>query len=238
MFDSFLVDHGVTLLRQPVHPYLLHYGHLYLPTFGVLAALGLILALALSQHTAARARLDPDGLWDAGLFALLAAFVLSRLILIVEHFDSFRAYPILLLAVPSLTAAGLLFTAIATFLWLRFKRIPILPALDAWAPCATLVWFFLALGHYAEGSDPGLPISQPVALYAALVAILVTAALLAIHRHQASLALIAAGTAQFFLSFIRQPGLQAIAGLDALQLVALGMIVAGCTLWFTAPSPN
>jgi phosphatidylglycerol:prolipoprotein diacylglycerol transferase len=214
-----------------VHPYLLHYGHLYLPTFGVLAAVGLILALALSQHTARHAQIDPDALWDAGLFAILAAFILSRLLLIVQHFPTFRAYPILLLAVPSLTATGLLFTAIATGLWLRFKRIPILPALDAWAPCATLIWFFLALGHYAEGSDPGLPLSQPVALYAALAALLLTAGLLSVRRNQASLALIGIGTAQFFLSFIRQPGLEGIAGLDGLQIVALGMIVAGCTLW-------
>jgi len=241
-------------LNHPVYPYLLHAGHLSLPTFGVLAACGLMLALALSQRTAHLAHISPDALWDAGLFAILAAFILSRLLLIVEHLRTFISFPILLLTVPSLTATGLLLTAIATLLWLRWKRIPILPALDAWAPCATLVWAFLALGHFAEGSDPGLPTTlpigihmpgesaplHPVALYAAIIALTLTASLLfALQRHRkpgetAAIALIAIGTAQFLLSFLRQPGLEAIAGLDQLQLVALAMIVAGCALWLAA----
>ena len=232
-----------------MHPSLLHLGPITLPTFGALAAVGLMLALALSQRTARLTGVDPDSVWDAGLFAILAAFILSRLLLVATHFASFRQYPILLLAVPSLTPTGLLLTAIATFLWLHFKRIPILPALDAWAPCATLVWAFLALGHFAEGSDPGLPTTlpwgirmpgdaaplHPVAVYTAIVALLLTVVGYSRLRrgHSAALTLIAAGTAQFLLSFVRQPGLGAIAGLDALQLVALGMIVAGCILQLT-----
>jgi len=225
-----------------VHPSLFHIGHLTLPTFGALAAVGLMLALALSQRTARIRNLNPEKLWDAGLFAILAAFVLSRALLVATHFAAFQKFPILLLAVPSLTPFGLLFTAIATFLWLYFKRIPILPALDAWAPCATLVWTFLALGHFAELSDPGLPTTlpwgvrppgesiplHPVAIYAAIFALLLTIA--AYRKLNAAQTLIAAGTGQFLLSFLRQPDVETIAGLDALQFVALGMIVAGCLI--------
>lgn len=229
-----------------MHPNLFHIGHLTLPAFGALAAIGLILALALSQRTARLSNIDPDKLWDAGLFAILAAFILSRTLLVATHFAAFRQYPIILLAVPSLTPTGLLLTAIATFLWLHFRRIPILAALDAWVPCATLVWAFLALGHFAEGSDPGLRTSfpwgipmpgestplHPVAIYAAIVALILTAAACANLKrtNTAAVTLIAAGTAQFLLSFVRQPGIATIAGLDALQLVALGMILAGCAL--------
>jgi phosphatidylglycerol:prolipoprotein diacylglycerol transferase len=241
--EEALARHLCTKL-EAVHPNLLHIGPITLPTFGALAALGLMFALTLSQRTARRAGIDPDKLWDAGLFAVLAAFILSRLLLVAAHFASFRQYPILLLAVPSLTPTGLLLTAVATFLWLYFKRIPILSALDAWAPCATLVWAFLALGHFAEGSDPGLPTRlpwgiqmpgdatrlHPVAIYAAMVALILTVT--AYRKPNASVTLIAAGTAQFLLSFVRQPGLDTIGGLDALQLVALGMIVAGCVLHF------
>jgi len=236
-----------------VHPYLLHAGHLYLPTFGVLAACGLMLAIALSQHTARLARIDADALWDAGLFAVLAAFVCSRLLLLAEHLRTFMRYPLLLLTVPSLTATGLLLTAIATYLWLRWKRVPLLHALDAWAPCATLVWGFLALGHFAEGSDPGMMTTltlgvtmpgestpqHPVAVYVALVAFVLTAWLLVLLKRSqrtgetAAVALVISGVAQFLLSFLRQPGVQAIAGLDVLQFVALGMIVAGIVLWLS-----
>lgn len=234
---------------KPVHPNLIHIGHLTLPTFGALAAIGLMLALALSQRTARHCNIDPEKLWDAGLFAILAAFLLSRLLLVATHFAAFQQYPILLLAVPSLTPTGLLLTAIATFLWLYFKRIPIFPALDAWAPCATLVWAFLALGHFAEGSDPGLPTAlpwgipmpgestplHPVSIYAAIIATILT---IAYRKLNASLTLIFAGTAQFLLSFLRQPGEAAIAGLDALQLVALGMILTGCVLTINSQLEN
>ena len=45
-----------------MHPYLLHSGHLLLPTYGVLAALGLMAALTLSLRTAATVGLPMDKL--------------------------------------------------------------------------------------------------------------------------------------------------------------------------------
>jgi phosphatidylglycerol---prolipoprotein diacylglyceryl transferase len=231
-----------------MHPYLLHSGHLLLPTFGVLAAVGLMAALTLSLRTAATVSLNPEAVWNAGLFAILSAFVLSRLLLVVTNLHSFLAYPILLLMVPSLTATGLLLTTIVTAVYLRLRHLPLLPTLDAWAPCAALVWAFLALGHFAEGSDAGLPTNlpwgvrippdptrlHPVALYAAIAATLLTLALLRqlSRRHRPgdilALALAAAGTIQFLLTFLRQPSLfNVLLGnlLDPIQWVSLGMIL-------------
>lgn len=237
-----------------MHPTLLHFGHINLPTFGVLAAVGLMAALALSLRTAVIAGLNPDRLWNAGLFVLLSAFVLSRLLLVVMYLHAFLTYPILLLAVPSLTPLGLLLTGIVTALYLRVRRLPLMPTLDAWAPCATLVWAFLAVGHFAEGSDPGLVTTlpwgspmiaggitlHPVALYAAMVAVLLTVVLLLhLRRRQrrgdtAALGLAAVGIAQFLLTFLRQPDPSVeLLGriLDPIQWVALGMIVAAGVIW-------
>ncbi len=144
-----------------MHPYLLHSGHLLLPTFGVLAAAGLMSALTLSLRTAATVGLPPDKLWNAGLFTLLSAFGLSRLLLILSNFHNFLAYPILLLMVPSLTSTGILLTVLVTIIYLRIRQLPLLDTLDAWSPCATLIWAFLALGHFAEGNDAGLPTNLP-----------------------------------------------------------------------------
>jgi phosphatidylglycerol:prolipoprotein diacylglycerol transferase len=237
-----------------MHPYLLHSGHLLLPTFGVLAAVGLMAALTLSLRTAALVGLVPDKLWNAGLFTLLSAFALSRLLLIAVNPRNFLAYPILLLMVPSLTATGILLTIIVTAIYLRVRHLPIFDTLDAWSPCATLVWAFLALGHLAEGSDAGLPTTlpwglrippdrtplHPVALYAAITATLLTVVLLRqlSHRHHPgdtiALALTAAGTAQFLLTFVRQP--YPYAGLlDPIQWIALGMIVTAGLILLLQP---
>jgi phosphatidylglycerol:prolipoprotein diacylglycerol transferase len=233
-----------------MHPYLLHSGHLLLPTFGVLAAVGLMAALTLSLRTAAIVGLVPEKLWNAGLFTLLSAFALSRLLLIAANLHDFLGYPILLLMVPSLTAGGILLTILATAIYLRLRHLPLLDTLDAWSPCATLIWAFLALGHFAEGSDAGLPTTlpwataippsairlHPVALYAAIAAALITLALLRqLPRRQHpgdtfALALAAAGTAQFLLTFVRQPHPDSTL-LDPIQWIALGMIaLAGLVL--------
>jgi phosphatidylglycerol:prolipoprotein diacylglycerol transferase len=228
-----------------MHPYLLHSGHFLLPTFGVLAAAGLMAALTLSLRTAATVGLLPDKLWNAGLFTLLSAFALSRLLLIAANLHDFLAYPILLLMAPSLTTGGILLTIIATAIYLRLRNLPLLATLDAWAPCATLAWAFLALGHFAEGTDAGLPTHlpwgiaippsairlHPVALYAAIAASLLTIVLLRqlSHRHHPgdtfALALATSGTAEFLLTFVRQPHPESSL-LDPIQWIALGMIAA------------
>jgi phosphatidylglycerol---prolipoprotein diacylglyceryl transferase len=233
-----------------MHPYLLHSGHLLLPTFGVLAALGLMAALTLSLRTATLVGLNPEKLWNAGLFTLLSAFALSRLLLIIANLHDFLAYPILLLMVPSLTTGGIVLTILATAIYLRLRHLPLLDTLDAWSPCATLAWAFLALGHFAEGSDAGLPTTlpwglpippgttrlHPVALYAATAAALLTLTLLRQlpRRHRPgdtlALALAAAGAAQFLLTFLRQPHPDATL-LDPIQWIALAMIaLAGLIL--------
>ena len=234
-----------------MHPYLFHLGHLYLPTFGALAALGLVAALSSSERTARLRGLPPQPVWDAGIVTVLAAFALSRLFLLATNFNTFRQYPVLLLTVPSLTPAALALTVIATLGWLRIKHLPLRAVLDAWAPCATLVWTALALGHFAEGSDLGMPARlgvtppgvstplAPVALYTALFAAGLTwwlyrqlsPALLP--GRLAGWALALAGLAQFLLSFLRQPAAEPLVQLDPLQWTSLAMGLAGAMLLLT-----
>jgi len=49
-------------------------GSLRLTVYGIFAAAGLIAALWLSQRTAPRVDLPANKLWDAGVFAIIAAF--------------------------------------------------------------------------------------------------------------------------------------------------------------------
>ncbi|HEY2040140.1 MAG TPA: prolipoprotein diacylglyceryl transferase family protein [Edaphobacter sp.] len=237
-----------------MHPILFHLGFLNIPAYGALAAIGLMLALALSLRTGFTAGLNSDHLWNAGLFAIIMAFVFSRVLLVATNLHTFFSYPILLLMVPSLTPLGVLLTVLATGIYLRTHSLPILSALDAWAPCATLIWVFLALGHFTEGSDPGLPSHlpwavvippgtmrlHPVAIYAAMAAALITIVLLfhlARRKHAGDtviLGLTLSGLAQFLLSFFREPAFyDNILGrlLDPLQWVALSMIVFAGILW-------
>jgi phosphatidylglycerol---prolipoprotein diacylglyceryl transferase len=249
-----------------MHPTLLHFGHFTVPTFGALAAVGLMTALWLSLTTAPLVDLNPEALWDAGLFAVVCALVVSRVLLVVTNLKSFFSYPLVILALPSLTATGIFLTLIATVIYLKIRRLSLLRVLDAWAPCAALIWTFLALGHLAEGSDPGLPTTlpwsilsptggarlHPAALYAAIAAALITVLLLASLRRYlipgrtAALALAVSGFAQFLISFFRHPSeaLDPQPGsftnlLDPIQWVSLVMVFAAAIIYLqTAPIPE
>jgi len=234
---------------------------LHVPAYALIAIAGMIAALWLSLRTASLRSLEPDTLWDAGVFAIAAAFVLSRLLglalfVVVEHGQltlSFRD----ILNFSSISYLSLLVTAVAVAIWLRWMNLPLLRVMDAWAPCGALLWRALSLADAASGSGDGLPTRlpwglragsgarvHPVALYSAAAAIALGAALLALLRRMrdpgrvAAIALIASGTTLFLLDMLRVPEQspqQTISHnlLDVSQWIALAAIVFGaCLLTF------
>ena len=211
-------------------------------------------ALTLSQRTARVIGLQAEKIWNVGLFAILSAFFVSRLLLVAFNLRSFLAYPMLVLALPSLTYTGVWITCLLTFVYLRAKRLPLLPVLDAAAPCAAVVWLALSVGHFVEGTDAGMPTRlpwgvvtpgdmvfgrvHPVQLYAALAALALGAGLLWMlprRRWQGDAAVLllgAGGMIDFLLSFLRQPAeLFGDAWLDAEQGVALLLMLGGGVLF-------
>src|ERR1700712_2685338 len=84
-------------------PGYLRLGGLRLPVYGIFAAAALLAALWLSQRTAPRAGLSADKLWDAGVFAVIAAFIASRFLLVIFALLAFLKFPLLVLPLPSLT---------------------------------------------------------------------------------------------------------------------------------------
>lgn len=241
----------------------MHLGGVRFPVYGMCAALGLIAALWLSRRTANLAKLNPDRVWDAGVLSICVAFFVSRLLLIAGDPGAFLKYPLLVLALPSLTYAGLALTALLTALYLRWKKLRLRDVLDAWAPAGALLGAWLSLGHLLEGTDPGMPTHsrwgllapgdealgrvQPVQVYATLGALVLLAALLRMlsgpHRRGsvAGVALAAGGLISFLLDMVTQP-VQTMMGawvgrlLEPGQWVALGAMLAGAWLWATANS--
>jgi phosphatidylglycerol:prolipoprotein diacylglycerol transferase len=229
-------------------------GRVHIPVFGAFAAVGLVAALWLSQKTAKRVGLDADKVWDAGFAAAVAAFVASRVLLIVMDPRSFLHYPLLVMSLPSLTYGGMMMTGLLVWLWLRWKKLPFRDVLDAWAPCACVLAAVLQWGHWVEGTDAGMPTKmpwghvtpgdsmlgpvQPVQLFSITVA-LALGALLWWRLPQrkfagevAAWALALGGLAAFLLDFIRQPdALHGALPLDAGQMVAVAATMAGAWLW-------
>jgi phosphatidylglycerol---prolipoprotein diacylglyceryl transferase len=227
----------------------LSFGRFHIPVYGLFAAVGLMCALLLGQRTARAARIDRDAFWDAGMVTVFSAFVLSRVLLVVENVRTFLMYPVLVLELPSLTLGGVALTAIVALLYLRRRRLPLLTTLDAAAPCAALVWAFLGLGRFAEGTRDGMPSTVPWAvsssfgrvhpseIYSAVGWLVLCAVLLWILEHAraqgetTAWGLVLGGLLLFVLEFFRLPlMLYGSSLLDAEEWHALGVMGAGSLL--------
>jgi phosphatidylglycerol:prolipoprotein diacylglycerol transferase len=225
----------------------LRLGTVRVPVYGVFAAAGLIAALGLSLTTARRVGLAAEELWDAGLFGVVAAFVLSRLLLIGGDVRGFLQLPLVMLALPSFTYGGMVLTALAVASYLQWKRLPVLKVLDAWAPCAAVLAAMLNLGRFFEGDEVGMPARlswgihrQPVAVYAAVAAVVLGVVLMWLLQRRlqagmvAGVGLVAGGAVGFLLDMMTQPMVSGgSAWLDPVQWVAVGaMLVGGLMLTF------
>jgi phosphatidylglycerol:prolipoprotein diacylglycerol transferase len=229
-------------------------GPFWVSVYGLFAAAGLIAALLLSQRTARLAGLVAQELWDASLFAIVAAFVISRLLLIVRDPQALLSVPMKVLALPSFTYGGMALTALAVAAYLKWKRLPVLAVLDAWAPCAALLAAALSLGHFFEGTDAGMPTRlpwsvhvpglgrvQPVQIYGVAGSLVLFAVLMRMLQRRlragmagvvAGVALVAGGGIAFLIDMLTQPAESGGAWLDPGQWIALGAMVVG-TLMLT-----
>jgi phosphatidylglycerol:prolipoprotein diacylglycerol transferase len=244
-----------------VLPGYLRLGRWHLPVYAIFAAVGLVGALLLGERTAKLVGIAEDKLWDAGMFAVVAAFVASRVLLVVMDVKVFMAYPVLVLALPSLTYGGMAITAGLVWIYLRWKKLPVLDVLDAWAPCAALLAAVLSLGHFIEGTDAGMPTRlpwgvvtpgdtvlgrvHPVEVYEMVLALAMCWVLLGVLGFRrrageaAGLALLVGGVISFGLDMVRQP-LDTFGGawLDPSQWVALGAVVVGAGILSYAEKPS
>ena len=240
----------------------LRLGPLRLTAYGICATAGVLLAMALSGRSARRLGVHPDAAWDTGLFAVLSCFFASRLLLVLRDPVAFTRFPWLVLALPSLTVGGLALAAVLVLVYLWFKRLPRLTMMDLFAPGGAVLAAALELGHWIDGSEPGMPIGflnrsrawdlrslhlYPVAalgtLASAALAALLWRALPQGRRapaqrpgRVAAAGLLVGGLVAFGLGMLSLPD-EVLKGqaLDPGQMVALAATVAGALLWSLAP---
>lgn len=149
-----------------MYPRFLQFGSLVIPTYGVLIAVGILAGLGLSMTLARRIGLDPEKVWNLGLIAVSAAIIGSRLLLILENWQAFRAVPLLLLHIGAIHSQGAFFggialACVAALAYVRYAHLPLLRTLDVVAPSLALAHAISSLGSFAAGRDYGRPTSLP-----------------------------------------------------------------------------
>lgn len=152
-----------------MHPVLFKIGALLIPSYGALAAIGVLLALFFAQRTARTVGVAPHHVWNVSVLALFAALVGSRLLLVVVNWRDLRRHPLWTFGLstihsPALAAIVILLGALAGFAYMRWQRMPFAATLDVL--CAPLVIALACeqLGALLAGSDYGTEASIPWAV--------------------------------------------------------------------------
>jgi phosphatidylglycerol---prolipoprotein diacylglyceryl transferase len=141
-------------------PVLFHIGSVLIPSYGVMAAVGMLLALFLAQRTARITGLDVGKVWNLCVVSLFAALAGQRLLLIAFNWDALRRHPSWMLALamihhPLLAVAGALVGVATALICLRWQKMPLAATADALAAPLALGLAFEQFGALLAGSGYG-----------------------------------------------------------------------------------
>jgi phosphatidylglycerol:prolipoprotein diacylglycerol transferase len=151
-----------------VFPRLFHIGSFNLPTYGLMAALGLIFGLLLIVKLGSKEGLDPDKLWNLGLIAILSGIVGAKILMIVID-PEYRQHPAQIFSLATLQAAGVwsggFLLALTMCVWyMRVNKMPVLRTCDVFAPGLALGHAFGRVGCFAAGCCYGRETHVPWAV--------------------------------------------------------------------------
>ncbi len=222
-----------------MHPVLFRIGSLLIPSYGALAALGVLFGLFLALYTARTARVDPGQVWNLCVLSLFAAVVGERLLLVVMNWGVLQRHPSWVMALamvhhPLLAGVGAVAGGGCAFWYARRRRLPFRGAADALAAPLALGLAFEQLGALLAGSGYGTeagPAAHWAVTYTSPLAALWSGAPLGVRLHPvqsyAALAFFAlALLLLFWPPLLRRPG-----DLAGIALMGMGAVIFITETW-------
>jgi len=142
------------------------WGEVTIYSYGVLVAIGVLLALFYARHFGRQTGIDPDRVWNLGIYMVLAALILAEVWIVVVEGDYYWQHPREIFARGTLQSGGtfyggLIGAIIVLVLYRYFQRIPFLPYADAYAAGLPLGHAIGRLGCFAAGCCYGKPTWLP-----------------------------------------------------------------------------
>lgn len=152
-----------------MYPKLISIGSFFIPTYGVLVALGFLAGLWMINRLARRSGLNPQRATDLAIYCAIAGIVGAKLLLIALKFDEFRHDPGEIFSLATLQAGGVFsggfLAALLVAVWyMRKHQMPGLKTADVFAPALALGHAIGRLGCFSAGCCYGIPSSQPWAV--------------------------------------------------------------------------
>jgi phosphatidylglycerol:prolipoprotein diacylglycerol transferase len=141
-------------------PHFLEFGKFALPTYGVMAAIGLVVGLIINVNLARRDGIDEDFAWNLGLISILAGVVGSKLLLVINE-PSYLSHPFSLTQAGGVWYGGFIAAVSVGLLYVALNKKPLLTTLDAFVPGIAFGHGVGKLGCFAAGCCYGKPTDMP-----------------------------------------------------------------------------
>jgi phosphatidylglycerol:prolipoprotein diacylglycerol transferase len=176
-----------------MHPILTQFGPITVYTYGVLVATGVLLALWYARGQAPRAGLDPEKVWNLGIYMVLVALLLAKIWLVLSAWDYYIQNPREILSMATFQSGGTFYGgiigAIVTIvLYTYFQKMPIIAVMDTFDAAVPLGHSIGRLGCFAAGCCYGKPTTVPWAVtFHSEVASQLAGTPLGIHLHPTQL---------------------------------------------------
>jgi phosphatidylglycerol---prolipoprotein diacylglyceryl transferase len=132
-------------------PKLFTIGSFYLPTYGVLVALGFMAGLSVTVKLAKRGKLDPEKVTNLAVYVALAGLIGAKLLMIAFDWPDIQIFSLATLQAAGVFQGGLILALIAAFFYIRHNKLPILGVSDVFAPGVALGHAIGRLGCFAAG---------------------------------------------------------------------------------------
>jgi phosphatidylglycerol---prolipoprotein diacylglyceryl transferase len=152
-----------------VFPHLFHIGSFGVPTYGFMAAVGMICGLAAVFRLARFRGLDPDQMWNLGGIAAFSGILGSKLLLILLNWREYAADPGKIFSIATLQSGGvfsggLLLAIVCVWWYVRRHKLSYLSVADVFAPGVALGHAFGRIGCLAAGCCYGRETHVPWAI--------------------------------------------------------------------------
>jgi len=145
-----------------VFPQLFHSGSFFLPTYGFLVSLGVLLGLWMSVRNSERLGYNGDDAWNLGIVVVLCGILGAKVLYIIDGLieQNMRLSDIFTLSTlqaGGVFSGGLLAAFVAAAWYVRKHHMPPLGTCDAFAPGLALGHAIGRLGCFAAGCCFGKP---------------------------------------------------------------------------------
>jgi len=150
-------------------PKLITIGKFFIPTYGVLVALGFLIGLWITVRLARRANLPVEPITNLVIYCALAGLIGAKLFMVIFDFKQYWNDPASLISLNTLQAAGVyqggfLLALLTAVVYMRRNHLPALATCDVFAPGIAAGQAIGRLGCFAAGCCWGTQCDHPWAV--------------------------------------------------------------------------